>query len=97
MKMWVLLFNVLALTTVHAKPLPQVKTGSCPAGYRESGGYCAPTSDRAPVAVPKVGQCPSVICAERGILPRHPAAALIQSPLSGANPETFAHSEPFSC
>jgi hypothetical protein len=28
-------------------------------GYRESGGYCAPTSDRAPAAVPKRGQCPS--------------------------------------
>ena len=28
-------------------------------GYRESGGYCAPISGRAPVAVPKLGQCPS--------------------------------------
>jgi hypothetical protein len=42
-----------------AQPLPLPKTGQCPSGYRESGGYCAPTSDRAPVAVPKVGQCPS--------------------------------------
>ncbi len=42
-----------------AQPTPQVKVGQCPSGYRESGGYCAPTSDRAPVAVPKVGQCPS--------------------------------------
>ena len=41
------------------QPLPQPKVGQCPSGYRESGGYCAPTSDRAPAAVPKVGQCPS--------------------------------------
>jgi hypothetical protein len=37
----------------------QPKVGQCPSGYRESGGYCAPTSDRAPNAVPKRGQCPS--------------------------------------
>jgi hypothetical protein len=42
-----------------AEPLPQPKVGQCPSGYRESGGYCAPTSDRAPAAVPKRGQCPS--------------------------------------
>jgi hypothetical protein len=42
-----------------AEPLPQPKVGQCPAGYRESGGYCAPASERAPVAVPKRGQCPS--------------------------------------
>jgi hypothetical protein len=42
-----------------AQPLPQPKVGSCPSGYRESGGYCAPTSERAPVAIPKTGQCPS--------------------------------------
>jgi hypothetical protein len=39
--------------------LPVPKVGLCTAGYRESGGYCAPTSDRAPAAVPKRGQCPS--------------------------------------
>jgi hypothetical protein len=42
-----------------AQPLPQPKVGTCPSGYRESGGYCAPTSERARAAVPKVGQCPS--------------------------------------
>jgi hypothetical protein len=42
-----------------AQPLPQHKVGQRPSGYRESGGYCAPTSDRAPNAVPKRGQCPS--------------------------------------
>jgi hypothetical protein len=42
-----------------AQPLPQPKVGQCPSGYRESGGYGAPTSDRAPNAVPKRGQCPS--------------------------------------
>ena len=39
--------------------MPQPKVGACPSGYRESGGYCVPTSDRARVAVPKTGQCPS--------------------------------------
>jgi hypothetical protein len=40
---------VLVLTgVVRAEPLPQPKIGSCPSGYRESGGYCAPTSDRTP-------------------------------------------------
>jgi hypothetical protein len=42
-----------------AQPLPQPKVGPCPSGYTESGGYCAPTSDRAPAAIPKRGQCPS--------------------------------------
>jgi hypothetical protein len=42
-----------------AQPLPLPKTGQCPSGYRESGGYCAPTSDRAPPAIPKQGQCAS--------------------------------------
>jgi hypothetical protein len=42
-----------------AEPLPQPKVGQCPSGYTESGGYCAPTSDRALAAVPKRGRCPS--------------------------------------
>ena len=44
-----------------AEALPVVKQGTCPAGYRETGGYCAPTSDRAAPAVPKTktGQCPT--------------------------------------
>jgi hypothetical protein len=49
-----------AAGAASAEPLPQPKVGQCPAGYRGSGGYCAPTSDRAPAAVPKgAGQCPS--------------------------------------
>jgi hypothetical protein len=42
-----------------AEPLPQPKSGSARPDYRESGGCCAPTSDQALAAVPKVGQCPS--------------------------------------
>jgi hypothetical protein len=38
-------------TAQQAMPLPKV--GPCPSGYTESGGFCAPTSDRAPVAIPK--------------------------------------------
>jgi hypothetical protein len=51
---------VLGVTRPAAsQPLPLPKAGQCTAGYRESGGYCAPTNDRAAVAVPKQGQCPS--------------------------------------
>jgi hypothetical protein len=55
----VIMLAMNAIYTVSAQPLPQPKVGQCPSGYRESGGYCAPTSDRAPNAVPKRGQCPS--------------------------------------
>jgi hypothetical protein len=48
------------------QPMPMPKSGQCPSGYRESDGYCAPTSERAPVAVPKVPgrQCPSGFASE---------------------------------
>jgi hypothetical protein len=59
MKIALVILLSLLITAASAQPLPQPKTGQCPAGYRESGGYCAPTSDRAPAAVPKRGQCPS--------------------------------------
>jgi hypothetical protein len=55
----IMLIMLALIGHVRAEPLPQPKVGQCPAGYRESGGYCAPTSDRAPAAVPKRGQCPS--------------------------------------
>jgi hypothetical protein len=50
--------------TAGAQPTPQPKVGACPSGYRESGGYCAPTSERAPIAIPKQGQCPSGFASE---------------------------------
>jgi hypothetical protein len=50
---------VLAASGALAQPLPLPKVGQCPAGYRESGGYCAPMRRDAPAAVPKRGQCPS--------------------------------------
>jgi hypothetical protein len=50
---------LLATTAAIAEPLPQPKAGQCPAGYHESGGYCAPTSLRSPVAIRKHGPCPS--------------------------------------
>jgi hypothetical protein len=47
-------------TTAAAQPLPLQKQGPCPSGYRESGGYCAPASSRASVAIPKErGHCPA--------------------------------------
>jgi len=56
----VALAAVTTVTAADAEPLPQPKVGQCPSGYRESDGYCAPMTDRAPVAVPKgAGQCPS--------------------------------------
>jgi hypothetical protein len=42
-----------------AQPIPQPKVGQRPSGYRENGGYCAPTTRDAPIAVPKTGACPS--------------------------------------
>jgi hypothetical protein len=39
--------------------LPVLKVGFCPAGYSESGGYCAPMTDKARPAIPKHGQCPA--------------------------------------
>ena len=39
-----------------AMPVPKERGAQCPS---ESGGYCAPMTDRAQPTVPKVGQCPS--------------------------------------
>jgi hypothetical protein len=47
------------LTLAQAQPLPLPKVGSCPSGYRDSGGYCAPMRRDAPQAVVKSGSCPS--------------------------------------
>jgi hypothetical protein len=54
-----ILILLVATIAAAASPLPQPKVGQCPSGYRESGGYCAPTSPRVPAAVPKTGQCQS--------------------------------------
>ena len=51
--------TVVFTASAVAQPLPLPKTGSCPSGYTESGGFCSPMRRDAPVAVPKVGQCPS--------------------------------------
>jgi hypothetical protein len=48
-----------ASTKGRADPLPYKKVGQCAAGYRESGGFCTPMSERVPAAIPKTGQCPS--------------------------------------
>lgn len=53
---------IIFLTGVlAAEALPVPKHGACPSGYRESGGYCSPTSPDAPAAIPKQPgkQCPS--------------------------------------
>jgi hypothetical protein len=64
------------LAVASAQPVPHPKVGQCPAGYRESAGYCAPTSDRAPTAVPKTGSLSKRMGAVRGLLPRRAPAAL---------------------
>jgi len=49
-----------SLATATAQPLPQPKVGTCPAGYSQSGGFCAPMRKDSPAAIPKgSGQCPS--------------------------------------
>jgi hypothetical protein len=50
--------------------------------YRESGGYCAPTSDRAPAAVPKGRGQPSGWTQERRLLRRDAAALTLPCALS---------------
>jgi hypothetical protein len=51
-------FTMIAVVAV-AQPVPQPKVGQCPSGYRESGGHCAPMTDKSRAAIPKQGQCPS--------------------------------------
>jgi hypothetical protein len=52
-----LVLMMCTTTALAQQPVPKV--GQCPSGYRESGGYCAPMSDKAPAAIIKQGQCPS--------------------------------------
>jgi hypothetical protein len=52
-----LMLIVTTTTALAQQPVPKV--GSCPSGYRESGGYCAPMSPNAPQAIVKTGSCPS--------------------------------------
>jgi hypothetical protein len=52
-----LLIMLPSLAVAQAQPLPKI--GSCPSGYRDSGGYCAPMTRDAPQAIVKTGQCPS--------------------------------------
>jgi hypothetical protein len=59
MKTIISLLVLLAATAAAAEPLPVPKQGTCPSSYRESGGYCVLTSERAPAAIPKSGVCPS--------------------------------------
>ena len=51
------MLTTILLIAVTAYPLP--KSGQCPAGYYQSGSYCAPMTDDAKQAIPKIGQCPS--------------------------------------
>lgn len=56
------LLMLLAMTTIaFAAPLPHPKTGQCPAGYTQSGGYCSPMRGTTRPAIPKIPgqQCPS--------------------------------------
>jgi hypothetical protein len=57
MKLTSVALLVLITPAVAQQPVPKV--GSCPSGYHQSGGYCAPMSANAPVAIVKTGQCPS--------------------------------------
>jgi hypothetical protein len=61
MRLAIAIFAVAASTVAMAEPLPVVKQGSCPSGFRESGGFCSPMTRDAPQAVPKPKgqQCPS--------------------------------------
>jgi hypothetical protein len=49
----VLFLLVLTATAWAQQVTPQPKVGSCPAGYRESGGYYPPLRSDAPAAISK--------------------------------------------
>jgi hypothetical protein len=46
-----IIIAIALASPVLAQPLPVPKSGTCPAGYRESGGYCSPPSPRSPEAI----------------------------------------------
>jgi hypothetical protein len=39
--------------------LPLPKSGGCPPGFRESGGFCVAGEDTRTLAIPKTGPCPA--------------------------------------
>jgi hypothetical protein len=82
------LVPLASITAASAQPLPQLKVGQCPSGYHESGGYCAPTSDRAPAACQRSGM-PVGMGAERRLLPGRKAALI--AGLSGARVAPATH------
>jgi hypothetical protein len=51
----------LAIILAQALPYPNPRDKGCAAGYRSSGGYCAPIDERSAPAIPNPGQaqCPS--------------------------------------
>jgi len=51
------LFMGMAASDVYAQAVPKV--GTCPSGYRSSGGACLPYSKSPRPALPKIGTCPS--------------------------------------
>jgi hypothetical protein len=52
-------FIATATSAVAQQQLPLPKSGGCPPGFRESGGYCTPGSDTRTDAIPKTGPCPA--------------------------------------
>jgi hypothetical protein len=46
-------------TSAAAQQLPLPKSGGCPPGFRESGGFCVAGEDTRTLAIPKTGPCPS--------------------------------------
>jgi hypothetical protein len=51
--------SVMLATSALAQATPVPRVGSCPSGYTESGGYCAPMSGTTRPAIVKSGQCPA--------------------------------------
>src|SRR5262249_10095829 len=74
MRMAMTALVALITTMAHAEPLPVPKTGQCPSGYRESGGYCAPMTERGHLSrSPSKGSARQTGC-NRQLLPRHAQA-----------------------
>ncbi len=72
------------------QPQPLPKTGSCPSGYSQSGGYCNPGSS-ARFAVPKTGACPSGY-SQSGAYCLAGSSARLAVPKTGSCPSGFSQS-----
>jgi hypothetical protein len=84
-------------STARVEPMPQPKFGRCPSGYRESGGYCAPTNERAPAAISEDRTVSVELDAERRLLRRDAAALTSITACQSLSAMELLFLEPYPC